>query len=142
MFGLWPHHQVSVPWNSCKAFENLLSKCSIGLHGIKLMLMTHRQACTPGVSAYDCLEQEECLITTFPLFMPADNPMQAEQCSQAGLTANKFCRTCTVGGPQAFKRSDEGYASLFQVSTNHPALMEHELILSIGWTSAHTGGNL
>ena len=128
MFSLWPRHRVSVPWNSCKAFKNLLSKCSISLHCIKLMFMTHRQACAPGVAAYDCQEREECLLMTFPLLIPADNPMQAEQCSQAGLTANKFCRTCTVGGPQAFKRSDEGYVSLFQVSTNHVALLEHELI--------------
>ncbi|KAF8588127.1 hypothetical protein K439DRAFT_1645660 [Ramaria rubella] len=67
-----------------------------------------------SLPAYDCMEEEECLLLTFPLFMPGDNPMQAEECSHAGLTANKFCQTCTVGGPQVFKRSDEGYMSLFE----------------------------
>ena len=86
------------------------------------------EACTPGVLDYYCLEWEECLLMTFPLFLPADNLMQAEQCSQADLTANKFCQTCTAGGPQVFKRSDEGYASLFQVSTNYGDVMVHELI--------------
>ncbi|KAF8575930.1 hypothetical protein K439DRAFT_1623235 [Ramaria rubella] len=53
-----------------------------------------------GLPAYDCMEEEECLLLTFPLFMPGDNPMQVEECSHMGLTANKFCWTCTVGGLQ------------------------------------------
>jgi hypothetical protein len=41
--------------------------------------------------------------------------MQAEACSHSGLTSNKFCRTCVAGGTQEFKRSNEGYMSLFKV---------------------------
>lgn len=43
--------------------------------------------------------------------------MQAEQCSHAGLASNFFCRICNVGGTKEFKASDEGYETLFSVST-------------------------
>lgn len=54
------------------------------------------------------------------MFLPGDNPMQAEECSQAGLLANHFCRTCDIGGLKEFKASDEGYAQLFSVSNFFP----------------------
>ena len=76
---------------------------------------TYSAASNPGLVAYDSILQCECLFRPTPFLWPADNPMQAEQCSHSGLTSNKFCRTCHVGGTQEFKRSDEGYLSLFKV---------------------------
>ena len=42
--------------------------------------------------------------------------MHAEQTSHAGLNSNYFCRTCHVGGTKAYKKSDEGFAKIFEVS--------------------------
>lgn len=56
------------------------------------------------------------MIRPFVLFLPGDNPMQAEECSHSGLSSNFFCRTCMVGGTKKFKVSDEGYSTLFEVS--------------------------
>lgn len=67
------------------------------------------------VPVWDSLEQQEVLVRPYILFLPADNPMQAEQCSSTGLKSNMFCRTCNVGGPQEHKLSDDGYGQLFQV---------------------------
>ncbi|KAK1221232.1 hypothetical protein PQX77_009237 [Marasmius sp. AFHP31] len=67
-----------------------------------------------GVDAYDCKHDEECLLIPHAHFWGSDNPMQAEECSQAGLQCNFFCRTCEVGGTQEFKRSDAGFLSIFQ----------------------------
>ena len=44
--------------------------------------------------------------------------MQSEECSHAGLTCNHFCRTCKAGGTQEFKRSDEGFQTLFEVNSH------------------------
>ncbi|KAK1220278.1 hypothetical protein PQX77_016965 [Marasmius sp. AFHP31] len=67
-----------------------------------------------GVNAFDCKHDEECLLVPHAHFWGSDNPMQAEECSQAGLQCNFFCRTCEVGGTQEVKRSDTGFMSLFQ----------------------------
>ncbi|KAF8575818.1 hypothetical protein K439DRAFT_1292471, partial [Ramaria rubella] len=82
------------------------------MEGVKQSL---QYASLEGVSACDCQEGEECLMLSFPLFLPEDNPMQAEECSHAGLMTNKMCHTCMVGSTQAFKRSAEGYLSFFKV---------------------------
>lgn len=68
------------------------------------------------VPVWDCLEQREVLVRPYMLFFPADNPMQAEECSSTGLRLNAFCRTCKAGGSREDKISDEGYSQLFQVS--------------------------
>jgi hypothetical protein len=52
----------------------------------------------------------------YGFFLGGDNPMQAEECSHGGLKCNLFCRTCKVGGPKKFKKSDEGFVSLFKIS--------------------------
>ncbi|KIO17254.1 hypothetical protein M407DRAFT_33083 [Tulasnella calospora MUT 4182] len=67
-----------------------------------------------GVPAFDCKGVEEVVLRPYALFFPGDNPMQAEHCSQAGLSCNFFCRSCKVGGKRAFKETDEGYSTLFQ----------------------------
>lgn len=50
------------------------------------------------------------------IFTASDNPMHAEQTSGCGLNSNYFCRTCSVGGTKAYKKSDEGFAKIFEVS--------------------------
>jgi hypothetical protein len=80
------------------------------------MLTQHSSAFSELVDAYDVENSEEVLLRPFALFFPGDNPMQAELASCGGLASNFFCRTCTAGGTQEFKRSREGFASLFTVS--------------------------
>lgn len=75
----------------------------------------HSAAYASGVKAWDPVNEEEVILRPFVMFLPGDNPMQAEECSHAGLLANHFCRTCDVGGTKEFKASNEGYASLFEV---------------------------
>lgn len=74
------------------------------------------KAAENGVVAWDCLYEEEVILRPYGLLWAGDNPMQAEECSHAGLSCNYFCRTCQVGGTKEYKRSDEGYQSLFEVS--------------------------
>lgn len=57
------------------------------------------------------------MLELYGLFLGGDNPMQAEECSHAGLHCNYFCRTCEVGGTKEYKESDEGYKSIFVVCT-------------------------
>ena len=74
-----------------------------------------RKAAERGVKAFDCKHEEECLLVPHAHFWGSDNPMQAEECSQAGLQCNFFCCTCEVGGTHEQKRSDTGFMSLFEV---------------------------
>ncbi|KAI0819952.1 hypothetical protein BC628DRAFT_1331621, partial [Trametes gibbosa] len=50
----------------------------------------------------------------YSLFLGGDNPMQAEECSHAGLNCNFFCRTCHVGGTKAEKQSLTGFTKIFE----------------------------
>ncbi|KAG1728357.1 hypothetical protein EDD22DRAFT_742551, partial [Suillus occidentalis] len=70
-------------------------------------------AATSGVAAWDCKDNEEVLLIPCGLFIAGDNPMQAEECSHAGLNCNYFCRTCDIGGTKEYKASKDGYSSLF-----------------------------
>ncbi|KAI9463504.1 hypothetical protein HD554DRAFT_2124595 [Boletus coccyginus] len=72
------------------------------------------KASTSGIVAWDCRDQEEVMLAPYGLFLAGDNPMQAEECSQAGLGSNHYCRTCLVGGTKEYKGSDIGYCSLFK----------------------------
>ncbi|KAI0631688.1 hypothetical protein C8Q77DRAFT_1060980 [Trametes polyzona] len=65
-----------------------------------------------GVDAWDCKHKEEVMLSPYGLFLGGDNPMQAEECSHAGLNCNFFCRTCHVGGTKVEKQSLAGYAKL------------------------------
>ncbi|KAI6138558.1 hypothetical protein BKA82DRAFT_158153 [Pisolithus tinctorius] len=67
-----------------------------------------------GIIAWDCRDEEEVMLIPQVLFLAGDNPMQGEECSQAGLSCNHFCRTCDVGGKKEHKESDAGYCSLFK----------------------------
>lgn len=74
------------------------------------------KASDAGVVAWDCKGHEEVLLNVYGLFLAGDNPMQAEECSHASLRCNYFCWTCHVGGTQEYKRSEEGYNTIFSVS--------------------------
>ncbi|KAG2115374.1 uncharacterized protein F5147DRAFT_569473 [Suillus discolor] len=66
-----------------------------------------------GIIAWDCKFDEEVMLVPQGLFLAGDNPMQAEECSHAGLNCNYFCRTCHVGGTKEYKESEVGYNSIF-----------------------------
>ena len=55
--------------------------------------------------------------------------MQAEECSHGGLKCNYFCRTCDVGGNKEFKESEQGYESLFKVSTSLALRIANKILL-------------
>ncbi|KAG2073775.1 hypothetical protein BDR04DRAFT_1127091 [Suillus decipiens] len=70
-------------------------------------------AAESGIIAWDCKFDEEVMLIPSGLFVARDNPMQAEECSHAGLNCNYFCRTCHVGGMKEYKESEVGYNSIF-----------------------------
>ncbi|KAG2063403.1 hypothetical protein BDR04DRAFT_1038088 [Suillus decipiens] len=70
-------------------------------------------AAESGIIAWDCKFDEEVMLIPSGLFVAGDNPMQAEECSHAGLNCNYFCRTCHVGGTKEYKESEVGYNSIF-----------------------------
>ncbi|KAG2339510.1 hypothetical protein BDR05DRAFT_1003322 [Suillus weaverae] len=71
------------------------------------------KAADSGIIAWDCKFDEEVMLVPQGLFLAGDNPMQAEECSHAGLNCNYFCRTCHVGGMKEYKESEAGYNSIF-----------------------------
>ena len=69
-----------------------------------------------GIVAYDCQDQCEALVLIDVLDLLGDNPMQSEVTGHMGTgSTNHNCRDCDVGGPKAYKRSNEGYESLYNV---------------------------
>ncbi|KAI0712885.1 hypothetical protein C8Q72DRAFT_790390, partial [Fomitopsis betulina] len=58
------------------------------------------------------------LVCLWILFLPSDNPMQAELCSHIGLNVNHFCRCCHVSGSKEEKESDTGFTSLLRVRSS------------------------
>lgn len=81
----------------------------------KAHFIHYSKAAKSGVVAWDCKDQEEVLLIPDALFFGGDNPMHAEECSQAGLNCNYFCRTCHIGGTKQYKESDDGYLTVFEV---------------------------
>ncbi|KAI0317830.1 hypothetical protein OF83DRAFT_1171639 [Amylostereum chailletii] len=75
------------------------------------------KAILDDIRAFDCSLHEEILFRIGILHLPADNPMQSELSSHIGLKGNHFCRKCTVGGPHAYKQSDEGFSQIFTPQT-------------------------
>ncbi|KAI6021802.1 hypothetical protein BKA83DRAFT_4055361 [Pisolithus microcarpus] len=85
------------------------------MHAMKESILN---AAESGVTAWDCRDNEEVILVPHVLFVAGDNPMQGEECSQAGLNCNYFCRTCEVGGNKEYKESDAGYSTLFTSGTH------------------------
>ncbi|KAG1819450.1 hypothetical protein EV424DRAFT_1472622 [Suillus variegatus] len=71
-------------------------------------------AAQSGIVAWDCKNEEEVMLILCRLFLAGDNPMQAEECSHAGLNCNYFCRMCNIGGTKEYKAFEEGYNSIFK----------------------------
>ncbi|KAG1769945.1 hypothetical protein EV702DRAFT_928114, partial [Suillus placidus] len=78
-----------------------------------LMQESISKAADSGIIAWDCKFDEEVMLVPQGLFLVGDNPMQAEECSHAGLNCNYFCRTCHVGSMKEYKESEAGYNSIF-----------------------------
>ncbi|KIK24423.1 hypothetical protein PISMIDRAFT_98570, partial [Pisolithus microcarpus 441] len=85
------------------------------MHAMKESILN---AAESGVTAWDCRDNEEVILVPHVLFVAGDNPMQGEECSQAGLNCNYFCRTCEVRGNKEYKESDAGYSTLFTSGTH------------------------
>ncbi|KAI9434377.1 hypothetical protein H4582DRAFT_1788139, partial [Lactarius indigo] len=88
------------------------------------------------VATFDCKTKEEVLIIPYLMFTASDNPMHAEQTSQCGLNSNFFCRTCDVGSIKAQKKSEEGFAKIFEIGNiRNPAetkwVIEQQLELCV-----------
>ncbi|KAI5998991.1 hypothetical protein F5J12DRAFT_895399 [Pisolithus orientalis] len=73
-----------------------------------------RKTMEEGVITWDCKYKAEVMLIEYNVFIAGDNPMQAEECSHAGLHCNYFCGTCNVGGTNQEKMSDSGYMNLFE----------------------------
>ncbi|KAH9899976.1 hypothetical protein C8Q73DRAFT_754715 [Cubamyces lactineus] len=71
-----------------------------------------RKGSTTPFKVWDSVKKRHILFRPWILFLPGDNPMQAEMCSHIGLKGNHFCRMCHCGGDQKYKASDEGFTSL------------------------------
>ncbi|KAG1768094.1 hypothetical protein EV702DRAFT_1203416 [Suillus placidus] len=82
-------------------------------HAAPMEMMSAIKAMESGVFTWDCKHKEEVMLELYGLFLGGDNPMQAKECSHAGLHCNYFCRTCEVGRTKEYKESDEGYKSIF-----------------------------
>ncbi|KAG7087047.1 hypothetical protein E1B28_013026 [Marasmius oreades] len=72
-----------------------------------------------GVETYDCKFEEECLLVPYAHFWAGDNPMQADECSYAGLHCNSFCWECKVEGIQQVKWTDDGFMKPFETGEPH-----------------------
>ncbi|KAF8602668.1 hypothetical protein BDV93DRAFT_581297 [Ceratobasidium sp. AG-I] len=110
-----PREQLQKEVNVCFVGSSKEATASELLLGISNSIK--QEFLNPTV-AFDALTMREALIRPYALMWPGDNPMQAEECSCGGLGSNFNCRTCGAGGTQEFKRTTEGYSSLFEVNSH------------------------
>ncbi|CDO77550.1 hypothetical protein BN946_scf184912.g49 [Trametes cinnabarina] len=94
--------------------------------------------CKP-FTVWDAVKERCVLIRPWILFLPGDNPMQAELCSHIGLKGNHFCRSCHVGGDKVYKASDEGYASLTAPGPTRTVAETREAVMSQLMAATHAG---
>ena len=83
------------------------------IHHISLFLSV---ALDLPVATFDCKTGKEILIIPYLIFTTGNNPMHTKQTSHSGLNSSHFCHTCDVGGTKAYKKSDEGFTKIFEVS--------------------------
>ncbi|KAI0363005.1 hypothetical protein BV20DRAFT_984071 [Pilatotrama ljubarskyi] len=76
-----------------------------------------RHGCTNPIRAWDAVWKRYVLVRPWLLFLPGDNPMQAELCSYIGLKGNYFCPCCHVRGDKVYKKSDAGFVPLLNAIT-------------------------
>ncbi len=95
----------------------LIDLCGFNLSGFDLLSACRKTGGTSPIKVWDAVRKRYILVRPWILFLPGDNPMQAELCSHIGLKGNHFCRCCHVGGDQKFKCSDEGFATLAKVKS-------------------------
>ncbi|KZT50728.1 hypothetical protein CALCODRAFT_535658 [Calocera cornea HHB12733] len=124
---------VSKQWNKhlCVTFSNLAlprqqleQECNIhfvgtSTHTSSLELMEGlvrmiEEMNSVGREAFDVVSKAPVLLLTWIAILAGDNPMQGEMCCSKGMQANKFCRRCHAGGNLKYRRSEAGYASLFE----------------------------
>ncbi|KAI0369657.1 hypothetical protein BV20DRAFT_945672 [Pilatotrama ljubarskyi] len=96
-----------------------------------------RHGGTTPLRAWDAIRKRYILVRPWILFLPGDNPMQAELCSHIGLKGNHFCRCCHVGGDKAFKESDDGFASLLQPGRTRTVAETQQAIMSQLFQATH-----
>lgn len=109
---LSPH---APPMELMRAMKESISYVILLIVCILVLLNVCSDAAQSGVIAWDCKYNEEVMLVPYALFLTGDNPMQAEECSHAGLSCNYFCRTCDIGGTKEYKESEAGYNSVFMV---------------------------
>ncbi|KAG2046069.1 hypothetical protein BDR06DRAFT_862389, partial [Suillus hirtellus] len=97
---------------SCKMLEKefCIQFVTSSPHAAPMEMMSTMQdsigkAAESGIFAWDCKDNKEVMLVPYGLFLSGDNPMQAEECSHAGLHCSYFCRTCKVGGMKEYKES-------------------------------------
>ena len=111
------HHPMWHRWSSWKLWRTLFRESLTVKHiqETDWYALLHSKCIESGVTAWDCKYQEDFILCPYSFSLAGDNPMQAEECSHAGLRCNYFCRTCNISGSTMFNESDEGYASIFKV---------------------------
>ncbi|KAH7885946.1 hypothetical protein F5I97DRAFT_1936899 [Phlebopus sp. FC_14] len=116
---------VSKQWN--KRYAIYMSNANLPHAMVEKEFYIHFMTSSPHTTPMELMSamrdlEEEVLLISYGLFVGSDNPMQAEECSHAGLNCNYFCRTCHVGGTKEYKTSNEGYNSLFV--SDEPQMVE------------------
>ncbi|KAI0829952.1 hypothetical protein BC628DRAFT_1314715 [Trametes gibbosa] len=99
-----------------------------------------RKGTTKPFKVWDAMKERYVLIRPWILFLPGDNPMQAELCSHIGLQGNHFCRMCHVGGDHTFKSSNEGFSSLMVPGRARTVAETREAVTSQLIIATHTAG--
>lgn len=103
-------------WSLCVLCGTQWSVFNFFISPIYDLSLFPSKALDSPVATFDCKTGKEILVIPYLIFTASDNPMHAEQTSHAGLCANHFCRTCDVGGTKVYKKSNEGFAKIFEAS--------------------------
>lgn len=77
--------------------------------------MTSRSTHDNPIRIRDPITGESARVRVYILDADGDNPMQSEMSGHIGGNGNYDCRRCKRGGTEAWKITDEGYASLYEV---------------------------